>query len=84
MSSKVKNRPLKYKTVEPKRTAIFSKRIATLNAYSSSNSMTQTLMNTVKKQYEDRDITHFTVATSLMDSLNSNNFNEFTKKYSKV
>ncbi len=58
--------------------------MATLNAYSSTNALNQTLMTTVKKFYEHRDITNVKTAKVAMDLLKANEFNKFTKKFASI
>ena len=61
--------------------------IASLDAYSSSNALNNSLMNTVKKVYTSRDITNIKTATSALDLLNSNtktDFNKFSKKFTTI
>ena len=55
---------------------VFTKNLARLNEYNSTNARAQIFMTTIKHQYEHRDITNIKTAVSAMDSLKANDFNE--------
>ena len=55
----------------------FRTNMATLNAYRSTNALNQSLITTVKKLYETRDITNVKTAKGAMDLLKANEFNNF-------
>ena len=61
--------------------------IESLNEYSSTNALKNSLMNTVKLLYKNRDITNIKTATSAINLLNTNNksdLNKFSKKFSTI
>ncbi len=58
--------------------------MAALAAYSSTSALNDTLMKTVKHQYENRDITNVKTAKAAMDLLKANEFNKFTKKFASI
>jgi hypothetical protein len=73
------SRPNKYKVVAPKRTAALTKGMARLDTYSSTNVLSQHLMNTIKKQHETRDIRNISTAVSAMDSLKANDLKDLVR-----
>ena len=78
------SRPTKCKLVASKRTAAVNTGIARLEKYSSTNALAQSLMNTIKQQYESREIQNVTTAIPAMDSLKANAFNEFSKTFANI
>jgi hypothetical protein len=74
----------KYKLVAHKRAAALTKVMARLDTYSSTNVLAQHLMNTIKNQYEIRDIRNISTAVSAMDSLKVNEFNGFSKNVAGI
>ena len=58
--------------------------MARLDTYISTNVLVQTLMSTIKKQYETRDIRNISTAVSAMDSLKANGFNYFSKTFAGI
>ena len=74
------------KTLTPKPTAQFKRNMASLDKYSSTNALAQTLMNTLKQHYENRDIRNITTAESARDSLEASDFDEFEEihEYSEI
>jgi hypothetical protein len=62
----------------------FKANMATLEAYSSTSALNQSLMSTVKQFYENRDITNIKTAVVAMDLLKANDFNKFKKKFASI
>jgi predicted NAD-dependent protein-ADP-ribosyltransferase YbiA (DUF1768 family) len=55
-----------------------------LEEYSSTNSFASSLMESIKRQYADRQIQNIQTAVSAMKSLKENDFNEFSKKFASI
>ena len=82
--SELKLRKNKPKAIISKLSKKVRENIASLNVYSSSNALNNSLMDTIKGLYTTRDITNIKTAKSALDLLNSNvktDFNKFSKKF---
>ena len=82
------SKPQKRKTPSSPQTAKPSKQfkanMVTLNAYSSTRALNDTLMKTVAHRYETRDITNKKTALTLMNFLENNEMEKFGKKWATV
>jgi hypothetical protein len=78
------NRPAKYKAAPTLKSAAVDKGMAKLNVYSSTNPLASLMMEQIKKQYKDREITNVQTAISAMESLKKNDFNDFSKKFNTL
>ena len=67
-----------------KTTAQFKRNVASLDRYSSTKALNQTLMTLIKSQYENRDITSLQTAKAALDLLESNDLNKFQKKFATI
>ena len=67
-----------------KPTKKFKANMATLDAYSSTSALNDTLMKTVKHQYENRDITNIKTAVAAMNLLENNEMKKFAKKFQGI
>ena len=74
----------KHKKTSPKISKAMAKNIELVNIYSSNIQRNQSLMNTIKHLHSYRDIRTITSAKSAMDSLMSNDINEFRQKFVKM
>ena len=67
-----------------KPTAQFKRNVVSLDRYSSTNALNQTLMTLIKSQYENRDITNIKTAKSALDLLESNDLSKFQRKFATM
>ena len=82
-----KNPKVRKSTSSPgpaKPTKKFKANMTTLDTYSSTRALNQTLMSTVKKLYETRDITNVKTAKAAMELLKANDIKTFTKKFASI
>ena len=79
------NRPAKYKLATPTRSAALIRGVNRLKTYktqkSTTNKVSQALLDMVISQYESRDILNIQTPRSMAHSLMNNNLTEFRAKY---
>ena len=77
------NRPVKYKLAPSKRSAAITRGVNKLKTYrtekSTTNKVSQNLIDLVISQYESRDILNIQTAGSMAHSLMNDNLTEFRK-----
>ena len=82
--SKPQKRKLPSSTRSAKPSKQFKANMTTLDAYSSTRALNDTLMKTVKHQYESRDITNIKTAKAAMELFQNNEMKQFAKKKSRA